>query len=417
MTRGRRVAGAALVTSCVVLSGTACAFHGINSVPLPGTVAGSDGDVYHVELADVGALESNSPVMMGDVVVGTVRQMVVDDWRAQVDVSVRKDVEVPANAVASVGQTSLLGSMHLALDPPVGEKPEGRLSPGASIGLAATSTFPSTEETLASLSVIVNGGGLGQVGDIIREFNAALNGREGQMRDVLTRLNDFVGLLAEQRDDVNASIASLNRLAGTLNGQREVITAALNKIPPAIDVLVQQQPRITEMLNKFREFSDVATGLIRDTQDDLVRNLTNLEPTLRALADVGPDLGTVLAYAPTFPYTQNFIDRAIRGDFMNLFITFDFTVPRLKRTLFLGTRWGQEGAAIVPAPGDPWYSMYTLDPMSAPITPVPAEIAPIPELVDTTGGAETAVRVEDPQLGDRTVAVPEEPVSGEGDGN
>ena len=41
----------------------------------------------------------------------------------------------PANAVATVGQTSLLGSMHLALDPPPGEAPNGRLTPGATIGL------------------------------------------------------------------------------------------------------------------------------------------------------------------------------------------------------------------------------------------------------------------------------------------
>ena len=29
---------------------------------------------------------------------------------------------------------------------------------------------------------------------------------------------------------------------------------------------------------------------------------------------------------------------------MNLFAIFDLTVPRLKRTLFLGTRWGDEDA-------------------------------------------------------------------------
>ena len=57
-------------------------------------------------------------------------------------------------------------------------------------------------------------------------------------------------------------------------------------------------------------------------------------------------------------YTQNFIDRAVRGDYMNLFVIFDLTVPRLKRGLFLGTRWGQDGAPLVPAPGDPWYSVH-----------------------------------------------------------
>lgn len=113
---------AAACALAVVASG--CSFDGLNSLPLPGTVGTGSGALhYQVEIANIGTLESNSPVMVNDVVVGAVGTMVVDDWRAHVDLSVRPDVVVPANAVATVGQTSLLGSMHLALDPPVGRSP------------------------------------------------------------------------------------------------------------------------------------------------------------------------------------------------------------------------------------------------------------------------------------------------------
>lgn len=377
----RRLLAVGLTVSSV-LSISACAFEGVNSLPLPGTVAGGGGaTTYRVELANVGALESNSPVMLDNVVVGTVGRMVVRDWHADVEVAVRPDVVVPANAVAVVGQTSLLGSMHLALDPPVGQLPTGRLAPGTTIGLDESSSYPSTERTLSSLSVVVNGGGLGQMGDIVREFNAAFRGREGDIRDLLTRVNDFVGMLDGQRGDINASIGALNRLSATFAEEDGVITAALHRISPALEVLVEQRPQLTAALEKLGRFSDTAGGLIDEMQVDLVRNLKNLEPTLRALADVGPNLATVLGYAPTFPYTQSFIARAIRGDYMNQFIVFDFTVPRLKRGLFLGTRWGQEGMSMTPAPGDPWFSTYTFDPLKAPVTPAPPEVADIPPLV------------------------------------
>ena len=113
----------------------------------------------------------------------------------------------------------------------------------------------------------------------------------------------------------------------------------------------------------------MATGLVNDTKTDLVRNLQNLEPALKALADVGPKLDTALAYLPTFPYTQQVIDRGIRGDYLNQFIIFDLTVPRLKKTLMLGTRWGDENAKLVPAPGDPSDTTYTCDPLNAPFSP------------------------------------------------
>jgi ABC-type transporter Mla subunit MlaD len=279
--------------------------------------------------------------------------------------------------------------MHLALDPPVGEASAGRLEPGATIPVTKTSTYPSTEQTLSSLSVVVNGGGLTHIGDIVGNFNAALDGRQVQIRDLLGRMNTVIGLLDIQQDNIIASIDALNRLAGTFAGERKVLSRALDRIPAALDVLNQQRPRITTALTKLGGFSGTASQLIDESQADIARNLRNLEPTVRALADVGPDLATALSYLPTYPYTQEFIDRGIRGDYMNQFIVFDFTIPRLKSGILLGTRWGEPGATMVPAPGDPWYSTYTRDPLLAPVTPIPAEIAPIPPLVDSaTGPAE-----------------------------
>lgn len=373
-----------VMACCVAVLGTGCSFGGVNSLPLPGAVGrGPDATKYHVELANVSTLEPNSPVLIGDVVVGSVGSMKVRDWHADVEISVKPGVVIPANAVAAVGQTSLLGSMHLALNPPLGQSPSGRLSPGATLGLNKTSTYPSTEQTLSALSVVINGGGVGQLGDIVRELNNAFNGREPQIRDLLSRLNDFIGVLATQRDSINATIVSLNRLAGTFAGQRDVLTRALDRIPPALDVLVAERPRLTAALEKLGTFSGLAGEVVNETKADLVRNLRNLEPTLRSIADVGPDLVKALSYFTAFPYGQSTIDRAIRGDYLNQFIIFDFTVPRLKKTLFLGTSWGQEGAKLVPAPGDPWYATYTYDPMNAPFTPPPKEIASIPELVDS----------------------------------
>lgn len=378
------------VACCAVLTLSGCTFDGVSSLPLPGTVGtGSDAVTYQVQIANVGTLEPNSPVMVDDVVVGAVRRMTLDGWHADVEVTVRPGTVIPANAVATVGQTSLLGSMHLALDPPVGEPPTGALAPGATIPLERSSSYPSTEQTLASLSFVVNGGGLAQIADIVHNFTAALDGRAVHVRELLTRMNNVVGLLDGQRDKILATIENLDRAAGTFAAQREELAAALDRIPPALEVLAEQQPRISTALQSLGDFSDLANQLINESQEDLVRNLQNLEPTVRALAEVGPDLVTALTYLPTYPYTQEFIDRGIRGDYMNQFIVFDFTIPRLKRGILLGTRWGQPGASLVPAPGDPWYSSYTRDPLKAPVTPAPPDLAPIPPMTDDpadTGG-------------------------------
>ncbi|PRC47498.1 mammalian cell entry protein, partial [Mycobacterium sp. ITM-2017-0098] len=222
---------------------------GVNSLPLPGAVGrGPDAVTYHVQVPNVATLESNSPVLIDDVVVGSVGKMTVQNWHADVEISVKPDVVVPANAVATVGQTSLLGSMHLALNPPLGEDPQGRMQAGATLPLNSSSTYPTTEQTLSSLSTVANGGGLGQIGDIIHNMNIAFSGRETEVRELLTRLDDFVGVLAEQRENIIASIQQLRRVAGTFAGQRDVIDRALKEIPPAIDVLIKERPQFTTAL-------------------------------------------------------------------------------------------------------------------------------------------------------------------------
>ncbi|OBK76290.1 MCE family protein [Mycobacterium sp. 1274761.0] len=375
----RAIKRLAIVGSCLAVSLTGCAFQGLNSLPLPGAVGrGPGAATYHVELANVATLESNSPVLINDVVVGSVGPMKVDNWHADVEISVKPEVVVPANAVATVGQTSLLGSMHLALNPPLGEKPSGRLQPGTTIPLKQSATYPTTERTLSSLSAVLNGGGLGQIGDIIHNASVAVAGREPQIRELLTHLDNFVGVLDQQRDDIITTIQQLNRVAGTFAGQREVIDRALREIPPALDVLIKERPLLTTALTRLGEFGDTAAQLVNDAGDDLVTDLRNLDPILRSLADIGPDLFNALIFATAFPYGPTFADKITRGDYINLYAIFDITYPRLKRTLFLGTRWGDENAKMIPAPGDPFYLTYSYAPMNVGVAPPPEAPPPAP---------------------------------------
>jgi phospholipid/cholesterol/gamma-HCH transport system substrate-binding protein len=381
MTPKRELSRLISMASCTVLTVSGCAFQGLNSLPLPGTVGRSSGaHAYHIEFTNVGTLESNSPVMVNDVIVGSVGTITVRGSHADVEVSVRPDSVIAANAVASIGQTSLLGSMHVALDPPWGEPPQGRMTPGAVIPLPKSSSYPSTEQTLSALSAVVNAGALGQLGDIIHNFSAAVSGREPQIRSLLNRLNTFVGTLNSQRDNIITAMQELNRFAGTLADADPVLTRALRTIPPALEVILQERPRISEALQKLGNFSTTAAQLVDNAQADLVTNLKNLKPTFCALADVGSDIDTALAYAPVFPLGQNLIDRGLRGDYINLFATFDLTKARLKRGLAAGTRWFQGDDELVPAPGDPGYeAFYTRNPLGVGITPTPPWLASLPD--------------------------------------
>lgn len=119
----------AITSGAVLLTG--CQFSGLNSLNMPGTAGHGEGSYkITVELPDVATLPQNSPVMVDDVTVGSVSgidavQRPDGTFYAAVQLSLDKNVNLPANATAKVAQTSLLGSQHIELAAPVGEPGSG----------------------------------------------------------------------------------------------------------------------------------------------------------------------------------------------------------------------------------------------------------------------------------------------------
>jgi phospholipid/cholesterol/gamma-HCH transport system substrate-binding protein len=118
-----------------VLLTAACSFGGLNSLNLPGTVGHGPGSfTITVELPDVSTLPQNSPVLVDDVTVGSVSgQQVMQrpdgTFYAALRLSLSREVQLPANATVTIGQTSLLGSQHVELRAPTTEPPVSESSP------------------------------------------------------------------------------------------------------------------------------------------------------------------------------------------------------------------------------------------------------------------------------------------------
>ena len=256
----RRVCTAAIAV-CVTLTLAGCQWDGLESLPLPGTEGrGEDAYRVQIQMPNVTTLSQNSPVMVDDVTVGTVDSITVQNWHALVTVSLNGDVELPENVTAKIGQTSLLGSQHLALVAPV--HAEGRLSGGDVIPLERAGAYPTTEQTLSSLSVVLNGGGLAQIQDITTELNSAIGGREDSIRDLLPRLDELVTGLDAQRQDIIDAMSGMDRLAVNVQNQNATLTRALNEVPPALDVLTAQRPNITGAFTSLGRLSDVVSRLV-----------------------------------------------------------------------------------------------------------------------------------------------------------
>lgn len=287
-----------------VLLLTGCGFRGAYSFSLPGGAdIGDESYRVQVEFLDVLDLVPQSGVRVADVPVGRVEEIELgDDWTAVVTISVNGDVELPANAVAAIQQSSLLGEKFVELAEPGNEEPRGVLEDGAVIPLERTNRNVEVEELLGALSLVLNGGGLAQLQTINRELGEALEGREEAIRTTLSELDTFIGGLDQQREEINRALDTADALAQTLASRTATIETALDTIGPGLDVINEQRDLLVSMLDSLARLGDVGTRIINQSAANTIEDLRLLQPILTQLAAAGPDLAGSLDLLLTYPF-------------------------------------------------------------------------------------------------------------------
>jgi phospholipid/cholesterol/gamma-HCH transport system substrate-binding protein len=330
--------GSVLAAGSALLTG--CQFGGLNSLPMPGT-AGHGGGGYEitVELPDVATLPQNSPVMVDDVTVGSVsgiqaRQRPDGSFYAAVKLALDKNVVLPANATAKVSQTSLLGSLHIDLARPADQPPTGRLVNGSSIAESHTGRFPTTEEVLSALGVVVNKGNVGALEEITDETYQAVAGRQSQFVDLVPRLAELTAGLNRQVNDIIDAVEGLNRFSAILARDKDSLGRALDTLPDALRVLNKQRDHIVDAFAALKKLASVTSHILSKTKVDFAEDLKGLYSVAKALNDNRKDFVTSLQLLLTFPFPNFGIKQAVRGDYLNVFTTFDLTLRRIGETFF-----------------------------------------------------------------------------------
>lgn len=324
------------ITSAAVLS--ACGWRGLNSLPMPGTEGDGDGAfTVQAQLPDVNNIQQNSRVRIGDVNVGTVTKIERQDWHALLTMRLNGNVDIPENSTVTIGQTSLLGSLHIELAPPTTAPPIGKLHEGSMIPLSSGGGYPSTEQTLAAVSLLLNGGGIAQIQDITTAFSTAFAGRENDLRSLITQIDQFIMYANDQSDDIIAATDSLNHLVSEFADQKPVVDRALKTVPEALTVLKNERDNLADALDQLGKFSALVADSASQTKEALVQELKDLGPVLQSLADSGPALTRSLSFFAVYPFAKETLDKWFRGDYANLTAIADLTLSRLDSSFLTGT--------------------------------------------------------------------------------
>ena len=368
---GRR--GLVFVLAVLVLA--SCDWRGIANMPLPvGRGTGSNHMTIYVQMPDTLALNTNSRVRVADVWVGTVRDIRLKNWVATLTLDVDPTVKLPANATAKIGQTSLLGTQHVELAAPKNPSPQP-LKSGDTIPLMNSSAYPTVERTLASVAVILTGGGIANLDVIQTEILNILDGHVDQVREFLSRLDTFVGELNHRRDDLTRAIDSTNQLLTIVANHNDTLDRVLTDIPPMIQHFADTRQLFADATESLGRFSDVANRVLSDTRPNLHQSLQSLQRPLEQLERAAPFVIGALKLGLTAPFDIDDVEKVIRGDYVNVSGALDLTLSTFDNTLLSGTglsgalraleqAWGRDPNTMIPD------VRYTPNPNDAPGGPL-----------------------------------------------
>ncbi|MGY4708216.1 virulence factor Mce family protein [Mycolicibacterium sp. CBM1] len=349
--------GFILVMTALVL--TSCGWRGIANVPMPGGPgSGSDKMTIYVQMPDTLALNVNSRVRVADVYVGSVRAIELKNWIPTLTLDLQPGIKLPANAIARIGQTSLLGTQHVELDTPPNPSSEP-LRNGATIPLKNSQSFPTTERTLASIATVLRGGGIPNLEIIQTEVSNILSGNADQIRDFLGKLNTFTDQLNQQRDDLTRAIDKTNELVKIVADRNATLDRVLTEFPPLIKYFADARDRFTGAVEALGRFSRVTDQTLSQSRADFDTNLALLQRPLKQLGRAAPYLIDSLKLVITAPYPIDNIPKVIRGDYINTSATFDLTLSALDNAFLTGTgvsgmlraleqAWGRDPQTMIP---------------------------------------------------------------------
>jgi phospholipid/cholesterol/gamma-HCH transport system substrate-binding protein len=299
------------VAAALVVSG--CGFTPYD-LPLPG---GADlGDrpyTVKAEFRDAMDIVPQGGVRSSDVTVGRITDVRLKPggWTAEVTMQINGDTKLPDNTLATIRQTSLLGEKFISLDVPDDGAGYGQLGDGDVIGLSRSGRNPELEEVLSAAALLFNGGGLDKINTITRELGALMDGREDELRDFIENSTAFTEILDQNKGAVISALEKIDRFAKATSAQEDAIDEALRDIPPALQVIDDQRDDLVKMLEALENLSDVATNVIKKAKRDTLKNLRDLEPILRELANGGDSLVDALRSLLAFPFTDNIVKDSV----------------------------------------------------------------------------------------------------------
>lgn len=259
---------------------------------------GEDGPIMvSAVFDDVLDLVPQAHVRAGDVPIGTVQRIeLTDDNQARVVMQIEDDTGLPANTVAFLSKTSLLGERYVDLRPPEDVQAVGELSDGQRVEDARLVTdFETLVQTGGDVLAFLSADRLAAA---IQTGAEAFGGEGSVLGQFLTDVEAFVGRYDESTDDLLALIDSLDAFTAAYAENADANAAVLADLEQASTAFEEVDEQLIDTLEDLAELSQSSERVLEENQEELSNLLRRLRKLLNELTRVDGALSETLTWWP-----------------------------------------------------------------------------------------------------------------------
>ncbi|MCP2295920.1 virulence factor Mce family protein [Nocardia amikacinitolerans] len=252
------------------------------------------------DFENVAGLYAGNEVAVLGVPVGRVDTVTARGSYVEVTMSIDKDVEVPADAIAALVSPQLITNRHVELAPAYTGGPT--LADGAHIPLARTRTPVELDRILENFDQL----GAALKGDnengpmASRVLFPLLDGNGDRLRETLDALSAAFEVTLANKDQIANTIVKLNEITQMIASNDQTVRDFSGRLTELVRLMGEQSPGLHAVLTQLNDFVNNTSTVVGQNRDQLAGALTRFVAITEQMRANSRQLTEIVDVTPLF---------------------------------------------------------------------------------------------------------------------
>jgi phospholipid/cholesterol/gamma-HCH transport system substrate-binding protein len=245
---------------------------------------------------DVGDMATGAPVTMSDIRVGKVSAIRLEGTEAVATLELDPEANVPADVVARVRRTSVLGERIVDLVVPEGSGTSELLADGSDI--SETEVRSDLEDLVDEGSEVLGAVAASDLAVMIDQSGRGFGGRGEELRSILNSYREIVGAYAERGEMLKNLISNLDQFNATVASEAESHRQAIRNTARSIEMLSEESDELERAIVSLNRLAVGGKDILDEHLDEMQTFFRQTRTILGTLEGQQKDIELLLKWAP-----------------------------------------------------------------------------------------------------------------------